>query len=48
MRDNELRALAALGFDELRQASGGLGSFHGAIATHAFRAVGPGAFVSSV
>ena len=46
MRDNELRALAALGFDELRQASGGLGSFHGAIATRAFRAAGPGAFVA--
>jgi pimeloyl-ACP methyl ester carboxylesterase len=46
MSHNELRALTALGFDELRQASGGLGSFHGAIAGRAFRAAGPGAVVA--
>lgn len=38
----ELRALTALGFDELRQASGGIGSMHQAVATRVFRAVGPG------
>jgi len=39
----ELRALTALGFDELRQATGGLGSIHQAVAGRVFRAVGPGA-----
>jgi pimeloyl-ACP methyl ester carboxylesterase len=43
MRDGELRALTALGFDELRQATGGLGSIHQAMAGRVFRAVGPGA-----
>jgi alpha-beta hydrolase superfamily lysophospholipase len=43
MSDAELRALTALGFDELRQASGGLGSIHQAVAGRVFRAVGPGA-----
>jgi pimeloyl-ACP methyl ester carboxylesterase len=39
----ELRALTALGFDELRQATGGLGSIHHAVAGRVFQAVGPGA-----
>jgi pimeloyl-ACP methyl ester carboxylesterase len=39
----ELQALTALGFDELRQATGGLGSIHQAVAGRVFRAVGPGA-----
>jgi pimeloyl-ACP methyl ester carboxylesterase len=39
----ELRALTALGFDELRQASGGIGSIQRAVAGRVFRAVGPGA-----
>jgi pimeloyl-ACP methyl ester carboxylesterase len=43
MSDSELRALTALGFDELRQATGGLGSIHQAVAGRVFRAVGPGA-----
>ena len=43
MSNTELRALTALGFDELRLASGGLGSIHQAIAGRVFRAVGPGA-----
>jgi pimeloyl-ACP methyl ester carboxylesterase len=43
MSDTELRALTALGFDELRQATGGLGSIHHAVAGRVFRAVGPGA-----
>jgi pimeloyl-ACP methyl ester carboxylesterase len=43
MSGSELRALTALGFDELRQASGGLGSIHQAVAGRVFRAVGPGA-----
>ena len=43
MSDTELRALTALGFDELRQATGGLGSIHQALAARVFRAVGPGA-----
>ncbi len=43
MSQTELRALAALGFDELRLATGGLGHMHRAIAGRAFRAVGPGA-----
>jgi pimeloyl-ACP methyl ester carboxylesterase len=43
MSDTELRALTALGFDELRQATGGLGSIHAAVAGRVFRAVGPGA-----
>jgi pimeloyl-ACP methyl ester carboxylesterase len=43
MSDSELRALTALGFDELRQATGGLGSIHHAVAGRVFRAVGPGA-----
>lgn len=42
----ELRALTALGFDELRQASGGIGSMHQAVATRVFRAVGPGGAVA--
>jgi pimeloyl-ACP methyl ester carboxylesterase len=43
MSDSELRALTTLGFDELRQASGGIGSMHQAVAGRVFRAVGPGA-----
>jgi hypothetical protein len=43
MSDTELRALTALGFDELRQATGGLGAIHRAVAGRVFRAVGPGA-----
>jgi pimeloyl-ACP methyl ester carboxylesterase len=43
MSDTELRALTALGFDELQQASGGIGSMHQAVARRVFRAVGPGA-----
>jgi pimeloyl-ACP methyl ester carboxylesterase len=43
MSNSELRALTALGFDELRQATGGLGSIHQALAGRVFRAVGPGA-----
>jgi pimeloyl-ACP methyl ester carboxylesterase len=42
MSSTELRALTALGFDELRRASGGLGSIHEAVAGRVFRAVGPG------
>ena len=42
MSDPELRALTVLGFDELRQASGGLGSIQQAVAGRVFRAVGPG------
>ncbi len=42
MSDSELRALTVLGFDELRQASGGLGSIQQAVAARVFRAVGPG------
>ena len=45
MSDTELRALTALGFDELRHATGGLGSIHQALAGRVFRAVGPGAAV---
>jgi pimeloyl-ACP methyl ester carboxylesterase len=43
MSDTELRALTALGFDELRQATGGIGAIHRAAAGRVFRAVGPGA-----
>ena len=43
MSNTELRALTALGFDELRQATGGLGSIQQAVAGRVFRAVGPGA-----
>jgi pimeloyl-ACP methyl ester carboxylesterase len=43
MSDSELRALTVLGFDELRQASGGIGSINQAVAGRVFRAVGPGA-----
>jgi pimeloyl-ACP methyl ester carboxylesterase len=43
MSDIELRALTLLGFDELRQASGGIGSINRAVAGRVFRAVGPGA-----
>jgi pimeloyl-ACP methyl ester carboxylesterase len=43
MSDAELRALTLLGFDELRQASGGIGSINRAVAGRVFRAVGPGA-----
>jgi pimeloyl-ACP methyl ester carboxylesterase len=43
MSDPELRALTLLGFDELRQASGGIGSINRAVAGRVFRAVGPGA-----
>lgn len=43
MSDTELRALTLLGFDELRQASGGIGSINRAVAGRVFRAVGPGA-----
>jgi pimeloyl-ACP methyl ester carboxylesterase len=43
MSDTELRALTALGFDELRQATGGLGSIQAAVAGRVFRGVGPGA-----
>ena len=43
MSDTELRALTVLGFDELRQASGGIGSINRAVAGRVFRAVGPGA-----
>jgi pimeloyl-ACP methyl ester carboxylesterase len=43
MSDTELRALTALGFDELRQATGGIGSIQQAVASRVFRAVGPGA-----
>jgi pimeloyl-ACP methyl ester carboxylesterase len=45
MSDTELRALTALGFDELRNATLGLGSIHQAVAGRVFRAVGPGAVV---
>jgi pimeloyl-ACP methyl ester carboxylesterase len=45
MSDSELRALTALGFDELRQATGGLGSIQQAVAARVFWAVGPGAVV---
>ena len=43
MSDTELRALTLLGFDELRQATGGIGSINRAVAGRVFRAVGPGA-----
>jgi pimeloyl-ACP methyl ester carboxylesterase len=43
MSDTELRALTLLGFDELRQATGGIGSIQQAVAGRVFRAVGPGA-----
>ena len=43
MSDTELRALTLLGFDELRQASGGIGSINRAVADRVFQAVGPGA-----
>jgi pimeloyl-ACP methyl ester carboxylesterase len=43
MSDTELRALTVLGFDELSQASGGLGSIQQALTRRVFRAVGPGA-----
>ena len=43
MSDSELRALTLLGFDELRQASGGIGSINRAVAGRVFHAVGPGA-----
>jgi len=43
MSDTELRALTLLGFDELRHASGGIGSINRAVASRVFRAVGPGA-----
>jgi pimeloyl-ACP methyl ester carboxylesterase len=43
MSDTELRALTVLGFDELRQATGGIGSIQRAVAGRVFRAVGPGA-----
>jgi pimeloyl-ACP methyl ester carboxylesterase len=43
MSDSELRALTVLGFDELRQASGGIGSINRAVAGRVFHAVGPGA-----
>jgi pimeloyl-ACP methyl ester carboxylesterase len=43
MSNTELRALTILGFDELRQASGGIGSINRAVAGRVFRAVGPGA-----
>jgi pimeloyl-ACP methyl ester carboxylesterase len=43
MSDTELRALTLLGFDELRQASGGIGSIQRAVSGRVFRAVGPGA-----
>jgi pimeloyl-ACP methyl ester carboxylesterase len=43
MSDIELRALTLLGFDELRQATGGIGSIQQAVAGRVFRAVGPGA-----
>jgi pimeloyl-ACP methyl ester carboxylesterase len=43
---SELRALTAMGFDELRRASGGIGQVHQAVATRAFRASGPGGVVA--
>src|SRR5215217_8359447 len=43
MSDTELRALTALGFDELRQATDGIGSIQRAVSSRVFRAVGPGA-----
>jgi pimeloyl-ACP methyl ester carboxylesterase len=43
MTDTELRALTALGFDELREATAGLGSIHHAVAGRVFRAIGPSA-----
>jgi len=43
MSETELQALTVLGFDELRQASGGIGSINRAVAGRVFRAVGPGA-----
>ena len=46
MSQTELRALAALGFDELRLATGGIGHMHRAIAERAFRAAGPGGQVA--
>jgi pimeloyl-ACP methyl ester carboxylesterase len=45
MSDTELRALTVLGFDELRQASGGIGSIQRAVTGRVFRAVGPGALL---
>ena len=41
MSDTELRALTVLGFDELRHASGGIGSINRAVAGRVFRAVAP-------
>ena len=43
MSDTELRALTVLGFEELRQASGGIGGIQQAVTRRVFRAVGPGA-----
>ncbi|MEA2409126.1 MAG: hypothetical protein QOE69_3245 [Thermoleophilaceae bacterium] len=43
MTDTERRALTVLAFDELRQASGGLGQVQQAVTGRVFRAVGPGA-----
>jgi pimeloyl-ACP methyl ester carboxylesterase len=40
---DELRSLARLGFDELRGATGGIGSVHRAVASRAFRMSGAGA-----
>jgi pimeloyl-ACP methyl ester carboxylesterase len=40
---NEVRALAQLGFDELRRFPGGIGQMQNAVADRAFRAVGWGA-----
>src|SRR5215211_2047918 len=39
---DEVRSLARLGFDELRGFTGGIGAFHGAIASRAFRMSGAG------
>ena len=43
MSDRELGALTTLGFDELREAAGGIGAIQQAISGRVFRAVGPGA-----
>ena len=43
MSQTELRALTALGFEELRNATSGIGSIQRAVSARVFRAVGPGA-----
>jgi pimeloyl-ACP methyl ester carboxylesterase len=45
MSDRELNALTTLGFDELANATGGIGSIQRAISGRVFRMVGPGAML---